>query len=137
MGVWGMAKVNPSRLAALAALRGRIAVAAHSMWSKLLRFRKATRSKKVVALKESQSAAIRAPREKRRNMKTSTKDKIKGSFHEVAGTIKEGVGKVANDRNLTDEGKAEKKEGKVQQKIGHAKEAVADLKDKLAELKTR
>ena len=23
-------------------------------------------------------------------MKTSTKDKIKGSFHEVAGTIKEG-----------------------------------------------
>ena len=70
-------------------------------------------------------------------MKTSTKDKIKGSFHEVAETIREGVGKVTNDRNLKDEGKAEKKEGKVQQKIGHAKEAVADLKGKLAELKTR
>jgi uncharacterized protein YjbJ (UPF0337 family) len=27
-------------------------------------------------------------------MKTSTKDKIKGSFHEVKGTIKEEVGKV-------------------------------------------
>jgi uncharacterized protein YjbJ (UPF0337 family) len=45
-------------------------------------------------------------------MITSTKDKIKGSFHEVAGTIREGVGKVTNDRNLKDEGEAEKKEGK-------------------------
>jgi uncharacterized protein YjbJ (UPF0337 family) len=89
--------------------------------------------KKETALKH----AIQASRGPRWNMKTSTKDRIKGSFHEVAGTIKEGVGNVSNDRNLKAEGKAEKKEGKVQQKIGHAKEAVADLKDKLAELKTR
>ena len=33
-------------------------------------------------------------------MKPSMKDKIKGSFHEVKGTIKEEVGKVTNDRNL-------------------------------------
>ncbi len=65
-------------------------------------------------------------------MKTSTKDKIKGSFHEVKGTIKEEVGKVTNDRDLTAEGKAEKKAGKVQQRIGHAKEAVAKLKRQLA-----
>jgi uncharacterized protein YjbJ (UPF0337 family) len=32
-------------------------------------------------------------------MKTSTRDKIKGSFHEVKGTIKEQVGKVTNDRD--------------------------------------
>ena len=38
-------------------------------------------------------------------MKTSTKDRIKGSFHEVKGTIKEEVGKVTNDRNLKAEGK--------------------------------
>ena len=37
--------------------------------------------------------ALRRPKEKRRNMKTSTKDKIKGSFHKVKGTIKEEVGK--------------------------------------------
>ena len=45
-------------------------------------------------------------------MKTSTKDRIKGSFHEVKGTIKEQVGKVTNDRDLKAEGKAEKKVGK-------------------------
>ena len=72
---------------------------------------------------------------RRRHMKTSTKDNIKGSFHEVKGTIKEEVGKVTGDRNLKAEGKAEKKTGKVQQRIGHAKEAVADLKGQLADLK--
>jgi uncharacterized protein YjbJ (UPF0337 family) len=68
-------------------------------------------------------------------MKTSTKDKIKGKFHEVAGTIKEEIGKVTNAGDLKDEGKAEKKEGKVQQKIGDAKEKVADLKEQLTDLK--
>jgi len=68
-------------------------------------------------------------------MKTSTKDNLKGSFHEVKGTIKEEVGKVIGNRDLKAEGKAEKKTGKVQQRIGHAKEAVANLKGQLAELK--
>ena len=68
-------------------------------------------------------------------MKTSTKDKIEGGFHEVKGTIKEEVGKVTSDPNLRAEGKAEKKAGKIQQKIGHAKETVANLKGKLADLK--
>jgi uncharacterized protein YjbJ (UPF0337 family) len=70
-----------------------------------------------------------------RNMKTSTKDKLKGSFHELKGTIKEEVGKVTSDRNLKAEGKAEKKAGKVQQRIGDAKEAVANLKEQLSDLK--
>ena len=38
-------------------------------------------------------------------MKTSAKDQIKGSFHEVKGTIKEEVGKATSDRNLRAEGK--------------------------------
>ena len=46
-------------------------------------------------------------------MKTSTKDKLKGSLHEMKGTIKEEVGKITNDPDLKAEGKAEKKEGKV------------------------
>ena len=41
-------------------------------------------------------------------MKTSTKDRIKGSFHEVKGTIREQVGKATNDRTLKAEGKAER-----------------------------
>ena len=40
-------------------------------------------------------------------MKTSTKDKIEGGFHEVKGTIKEEVGKVTNDSTLKTEGKTE------------------------------
>ena len=67
-------------------------------------------------------------------MKTSTKDRIKGSFHEVKGTIKEQVGKATNDRKLKAEGTVEKNAGKVQQRIGDAKEAVVRLKGKLADL---
>ena len=70
-------------------------------------------------------------------MKTSMKDKIKGSFHEAKGTIKAEVGKVTNDRNLKAKGKAEKKAGEVQQRVGRAKDTVAKLKGKLKELKTR
>ena len=33
-------------------------------------------------------------------MKTSTKDKLKGSFHEVKGTIKEEIGKATSDRRF-------------------------------------
>jgi uncharacterized protein YjbJ (UPF0337 family) len=64
-------------------------------------------------------------------MKSSTNDKIKGGFHEK-GNNQGGVGKIANDRTMKAEGKAEKKAGKVQQRIGHAKEAVAKLKGQLA-----
>jgi uncharacterized protein YjbJ (UPF0337 family) len=74
-------------------------------------------------------------RTRRRNMNTSTKDRINGSFHEAKGTIKETVGKITNDRDLKAEGKAEKNAGKLQQRIGHAKEAVVKLKGKLTALK--
>ena len=104
-------------------------------WSILLRPQKATRLQKWQPSKRLRRAAIRVLRGPRRNMKTSTKDQIKGSFHEVKGTIKEQVGKATNDRNLKAEGKAEKKAGKVQQRIGHAKEAVANLKEQLSDLK--
>ena len=45
-------------------------------------------------------------------MKTSTKDKIKGSFHEVKGAIKEEVGKATNDRNLKAKGKPKRRRPK-------------------------
>ena len=68
-------------------------------------------------------------------MKTSTRDRIEGGFHEVKGTLKEEFGKATNDRSLKAEGKTEKKSGKLQQRIGHAKEAVANLRGQLSELK--
>jgi len=53
-------------------------------------------------------------------MKTSTKDQLTGSFHEMKGAIKKGVAKITNDRNLKAEGVAETKAGKVQQRMGRA-----------------
>jgi uncharacterized protein YjbJ (UPF0337 family) len=70
-------------------------------------------------------------------MKSSTKDKLTGSFHEMKGAIKEGVGNVTNDPSLKAEGKAEKRAGKVQQRIGNAKDNVAKLKGQLKELITK
>lgn len=84
-------------------------------------------TQEIVALK----AAIRASRGKRRSMNTSTEDKIKGTFHEVKGAIKEEVGKVTNDHDLKAEGRTEKKAGEIQHHVGDAKEDVAKLKDKL------
>lgn len=68
-------------------------------------------------------------------MKTSTKDKIEGSFHEVKGAFKEQVGKATNDRALKAEGKSEKRAGKVQQQLGRAKDSVAHLKATLKQTK--
>jgi uncharacterized protein YjbJ (UPF0337 family) len=68
-------------------------------------------------------------------MKTSAEDKMKGSFHELKGTIKEQVGKVINDGQLRAEGRIEKNTGKVQQQIGRAKESVARLKGKLSDIR--
>ncbi len=68
-------------------------------------------------------------------MKTSTKDQLTGSFHEMKGAIKKGVAKITNDRNLKAEGIAETKEGRVQQRMGRAKENVAKLKGQLSDLK--
>jgi uncharacterized protein YjbJ (UPF0337 family) len=51
-------------------------------------------------------------------MKSSTKDKIKGSFKEVKGKVKEKTGKATGNPDLRDRGTVEKAGGKVQRKIG-------------------
>lgn len=51
-------------------------------------------------------------------MKTSTKDQIEGTLHEVKGTAKEKAGQIVNDPNLAAEGTGEKLAGKVQKKVG-------------------
>ena len=57
-------------------------------------------------------------------MKTSTKDEVKGKFHEVKGTVKQEVGKVTNNPDLEAEGKVEKVGGKVQKKIGQVEKVL-------------
>ena len=55
-------------------------------------------------------------------MKTSTKDQMKGKFHEVKGKAKEKAGQVTNNPELESEGKSENLAGKVQKKVGQIEE---------------
>ncbi len=49
-------------------------------------------------------------------MKQSTKDQIKGTLHDVTGSVKEKVGKALDSPSLTAEGQNEKLSGKIQKK---------------------
>ena len=54
-------------------------------------------------------------------MSSSTKDQIKGKFHEVKGKVKEKVGQAAGNPDVESKGKSENIAGKVQKKIGQIK----------------
>ena len=54
-------------------------------------------------------------------MKSSMKDKVKGTFHEAKGKAREMAGKITNNPRLEAKGKAEKIAGKVQGKVGQVK----------------
>jgi len=57
-------------------------------------------------------------------MKSSMKDKVKGTFHEAKGKVKELVGEITDNPKLEAEGKAEKIAGKAQEKIGKVKKVL-------------
>ena len=54
-------------------------------------------------------------------MKSSTKDKIKGTLREAKGKVKEKTGNATGNPDLRDRGTVEKAGGKVQRKIGDVK----------------
>ena len=57
-------------------------------------------------------------------MKSSTKDKAEGTFHQVKGKVREVAGKVSDNPELEAEGTNEKVAGKVQEKIGQVKKVL-------------
>ena len=57
-------------------------------------------------------------------MKSSTKDKVEGTFHDAKGKVKEMAGKIIDDPKLEAKGKAEKIAGKVQEKVGQVKKVL-------------
>ena len=59
-------------------------------------------------------------------MKSSMKDKVKGTFHEAKGKVKEMAGKITDNPKLEAKGKAEKIAGKVQEKIGQVKKVLGN-----------
>ena len=54
-------------------------------------------------------------------MKSSTRDKVEGTFHAVKGNIKETAGKMSDNPKLQASGIVEKYTGKVQKKVGQIK----------------
>jgi uncharacterized protein YjbJ (UPF0337 family) len=57
-------------------------------------------------------------------MKSGTKDKAEGTFHELKGKVKEVAGKLTDNPKLEAEGTGEKIAGKVQGKIGQVKKVL-------------
>jgi uncharacterized protein YjbJ (UPF0337 family) len=54
-------------------------------------------------------------------MKSGTKDKLEGKFHEAKGKLKEVAGQIAGKPKLEAEGTNEHAAGKVQEKVGQIK----------------
>jgi uncharacterized protein YjbJ (UPF0337 family) len=63
-------------------------------------------------------------------------DEVKGKGKQVAGRVKEHLGRLTGDRDLEDKGEQERFEGTVQEKAGKVRrkvgEAIEDLGDRIA-----
>jgi uncharacterized protein YjbJ (UPF0337 family) len=57
-------------------------------------------------------------------MKSSTRDKTEGKFHEAKGKLREIAGKITDNPKLQAKGKAEKIAGNIQEKIGQFKKVL-------------
>jgi len=57
-------------------------------------------------------------------MKSSTKDKAEGAFHQAKGKIKEVAGEITDNPKLEIRGKVEKIAGQLQEKVGKAKKVL-------------
>jgi uncharacterized protein YjbJ (UPF0337 family) len=57
-------------------------------------------------------------------MKQSTKDKAKGSYHELKGNVKQKVGRATNSRQLEAAGLGERLVGKLQKTISKAEKVI-------------
>jgi uncharacterized protein YjbJ (UPF0337 family) len=68
-------------------------------------------------------------------MKPSTKDKAKGKFHELKGTVKQQAGQLTNNPGLEVEGTVENAAGKVQGIIGQVEKAVQQQQHRLVALR--
>ena len=57
-------------------------------------------------------------------MKLSIKDKVKGTYHEAKGAVKEIAGEITDNPKLEAKGKAEKIAGKFQERMGQVKKVI-------------
>ena len=59
-------------------------------------------------------------------MKSSMKDKVKGTFHEAKGKVREVAGKISDNPKLEAKGKIEKIAGIAQKKVGQVKKVLGN-----------
>jgi uncharacterized protein YjbJ (UPF0337 family) len=59
-------------------------------------------------------------------MKNSSYNQAKGKMREIKGRVKEGVGVMKDDSDMTGRGKGEKIAGKVQRKVGDVQQVFED-----------
>jgi uncharacterized protein YjbJ (UPF0337 family) len=57
-------------------------------------------------------------------MKSSNRNKVEGTAKEVAGKVKQAVGKAVGNPRLQAEGAVEEVTGKVQKTVGHVQDRV-------------
>ena len=58
------------------------------------------------------------------DMRPSTTDQVQGKLHEVKGDVKQKVGQVTGNPDLTNEGQAEQIAGNVQKKVGQVEKVL-------------
>ena len=59
-------------------------------------------------------------------MRLANKDEVKGKFDQVKGGLKEKAGQALNDRELEDEGRADRAAGEVREGFGTARRKVGE-----------
>ena len=57
-------------------------------------------------------------------MKSSNRDQVEGTFHEMKGKVREAAGKLSDNPKLQAAGTVEKIAGKIQEKIGQVKKVL-------------
>ena len=63
-------------------------------------------------------------------MSLPNRDEVKGKLDQAKGAVKENVGRAINDRDMEDEGIADRASGNVQEGYGETKRKVGDtIKD--------
>ncbi len=59
------------------------------------------------------------------------RQEIKGKGKQIAGAIKDKVGRLINDSDLAAEGRAERRKGQIQQKVGETRRKAGDVWEKV------
>lgn len=81
----------------------------------------------------SESTIPREATTKGGKMGLPNKDEIEGKFDQAKGATKETVGRTINDRDLEEEGNADRTGGKVQEGFGKARRKVGETIEDIGE----